>query len=628
MMMDNLRRLDDPSNTMDTMLSLPLSDFPNSNNTIAATTTTATAKTNSESNNETTQVEDEDDLILISLPPSNNNGGLTMDDLIRGESVYILGDTSEKDLNNTTIPVDEREEKVGVCGSIEPVAARLIVEGKLSINGCTTGKTMELTRVETSNTYIVVPPMPRKKLDGIDIDDGSSKRQKMDSSSTKDVKQMVTMPARSIGLVPGEDSPSCFFLDPLHLKAGHFGSKLRGTLSRWMYDPFDPPVESVGKESMDHEGKEEVGVNSFGYTVSELAYICRTSLSEIEYAIHNRVYGADDALAIPSSNKTSSTRYGMLSEEGRQTVAMAIVSVLLESDLELVWKFSAPSMKGKEQGKGMQLALLMEEIRSHWLRLEGGETSSLRAPPPVANPYLTNSQTKAQSLDETQSQFGTPSQFSTVSTASTPLQLADEVIWHCLRPILHYSGTSTNDAMPEQVHLLPDEVAKLAAHHVFLRGTPRSSPASSQTIGTGSAVCWEEEELMEAWSMRLPSMSCRYEPRMELLQGIAISEKRVDADDAQDTHQNRHWQYLPEAGLPLVPSLRMKSMFAMRDVWTLEEVVPYLEKFIVDSNEGDGKGLQSMVANLLGKYAKAINMTEKGGNGKDVLVTKYVTMPN
>ena len=89
-----------------------------------------------------------------------------MDDLIRGESVYILGDTPDKDIhNNDSIPV-EREENVGVyCGSIEPVAAacRLIVEGKTS-NVNTNGRTMELTRVETSNTYIVVPPMPRMVL--------------------------------------------------------------------------------------------------------------------------------------------------------------------------------------------------------------------------------------------------------------------------------------------------------------------------------------------------------------------------------------------------------------------------------------------------------------------------------
>ena len=91
-----------------------------------------------------------------------------MDDLIRGESVYILGDTPDNDIhNNYSIPVErEREENVGVyCGSIEPVAAacRLIVEGKTS-NANTNGRTMELTRVETSNTYIVVPPMPRMVL--------------------------------------------------------------------------------------------------------------------------------------------------------------------------------------------------------------------------------------------------------------------------------------------------------------------------------------------------------------------------------------------------------------------------------------------------------------------------------
>ena len=73
---------------------------------------------------------------------------------------------------------------------------------------------------------------------------------RMDSSS-KDAKTMVTIPAQSIGLVPGEDSPSCFFLDPLHLKPGRFGSKLRGTLIYWMYDAFNPPLNSGGKDLMD-----------------------------------------------------------------------------------------------------------------------------------------------------------------------------------------------------------------------------------------------------------------------------------------------------------------------------------------------------------------------------------------
>ena len=108
----------------------------------------------------------------------------------------------------------------------------------------------------------------------------------MDSSS-KDARTVVTMPERSIGLVPGEDSPSCFFLDPLHLKPGHFGIKLRRTLIYWMYDAFNPPLNSGGKDSMDQEEKEEGCVNYFGYTIPELSHVCRTSQSEIEHTIHN-----------------------------------------------------------------------------------------------------------------------------------------------------------------------------------------------------------------------------------------------------------------------------------------------------------------------------------------------------
>ena len=87
----------------------------------------------------------------------------------------------------------------------------------------------------------------------------------------------------------------------------------------------------------------------------------------------------------------------MLSEEGRQTVAMAIETALLESDFELVWEFLSPT--GNEHGKGKQLPLRMEEIRSHWHRLEGGETSH-PAPSQAEAPNLTNSQTNYLSQNE------------------------------------------------------------------------------------------------------------------------------------------------------------------------------------------------------------------------------------
>jgi hypothetical protein len=269
------------------------------------------------------------------------------------------------------------------------------------------------------------------------------------------------------------------------LPKGHFASKLRSALSRWVYDPLEPPSLLLAS------GDSSTAAALFGYTTRELAHICRSSLSEIEHAMGNRVYGAEDALLIPDGANVA--RYGMLSEEGRQTVSMAIVSALLESDLDLEWKTS----QEYDGNKTMELLPLMQEVRSHWQREEGAGN-----------------------------------------------ELADEVIWHGLRPIVFYkSNVGFKDEMPKQVQLIADEVTKLAAHHVFLRGTPRSASGSTlQSVGSGSAVWWGEDEFMEDWSIRLPTMADKYTPSLELLGGIAISEMIED---------KRQWRYFPESGLSL-----------------------------------------------------------------------------
>ena len=77
----------------------------------------------------------------------------------------------------------------------------------------------------------------------------------------------------------------------------------------------------------------------------------------------------------------------------------------------------------------------------------------------------------------------------------------------------------------------------------------------------------------------------------------------------------------PKAGLPPVPSFRIKSMFAVRDAWTPEEAAPYLEKFVAR-----GIGGASLVADLFGKFAKAKKVTEKDANEEDVSITKFVAI--
>lgn len=545
-MSSNIRQLDDSAS--ETLLNLPRSDFPKSKKEIHHVQP-ADAATN----------EDEDRLLLVRVPAS-----LSLSQL---QSSYILGETCSSDIPHTANANAQTYEEPAVEGNIHvPIPTRLIVDGNDK------GKTLELMRVETSNTYILVPPVPVDSSSNgsaattgsneAAATDGSNKRQKTD--------KLTTMPARSVGLIPGEESPACFFLEPVALHKGHYASKLRWALSRWVYDPLDPPN----------------GV--FGYTLSELGHICRTSEYEIGYALKNGVFGAEDALVIPADETESGDgdekRYGILSEEGRQTVSMAILSALLESDVNLAWHGDSTSQEG------MDLSLIMKEVRTQWHNLE--EDGVIQRESEEA-PVLTDS--KHEQVGESQSQFFTPAEFHKLKSGSNKSVLADEVIWNCLRSLVHTNND--DDGMPESVWLMPDQVAKLAAHNVFLR--------SSHSDG------WKEDDFMESWNMCMPSIS-KYEPSLTLLEGIAVSEKK-----AGENGEYKMWRYFPEASLSLVPELRIKSMFAMCSEWTLEDALPYLSKFVVGDTSVD---IESEVKSLLEKCARC--SAERNGGPKYVLLSK------
>ncbi|KAL3794150.1 hypothetical protein HJC23_012857 [Cyclotella cryptica] len=593
-----IRRLGDPSDASATLLTLPHSDFPRAKK--------SSWNILSSTNGSHADVEEDDRLVLLSLPTKKEHG-ITIDDLTQGKTVYILGETSEHDIGHSSSANGHTgigEDVHSNEGNIHvPVPARMLVEGTLeSGHENYAGKTIELMRVETSNTYILVPPMPLAESDAdananSQDENSPNKRRKINGSpSTASTKKITTMPARSVGLIPGEESPACFFLEPIHLKPGHYASKLRWALSRWVYDPLDPPKEE-----------------KFGYNLGELSHICRTSEAEIGYALCHRVFGAEDAVIFPVGGENSSDsdgdgrRYGILSEEGRQTVSMAILSALLESDVELAWHLSEESTS-KE---GMDLSLLLKDVRTQWHNLEeDGVIPSKESQRDV--PMLSNSHHETQS--DTQSQFFTPAQFAVLRNGhDTEISLSDEVIWHCLRPMVRYTGCSHKDSMPSTIWLIPDEVARLAAHNVFLRGA--------------NAEGWNENEFMEAWNLRMPSIS-RYEPSLDLLRGIALSEVAASKEDVGLHPKEKVWHYFPEAGLPLVPSLRIKSMFAMRSVWTLNETIPYLHKFVDrDVERKDDKSsvdVEAGVKNILERFAKAVTDTEKSKGGGDVVLTTYV----
>jgi hypothetical protein len=337
-----------------------------------------------------------------------------------------------------------------------------------------------------------------------------------------------------------------------------------------------------------------------------LAHICRCSESEIDYALCHRLFGAEDALVIPRGGHDASSdeiMYGILSEEGRQTVSMAILSALLESDDDLAWYFS----DGNKSHNGMDLSRLMKDVRTHWHDLEeDGVICSRRETVHDDTPMLTDSKHETQS--ESQSQFFTPAEFHKLKSGPKEnAMLSDEVIWHCLRSMVHYIGSGDHkNAMPCTVWLVPDEVAKLAAHNVFLR--------SSSSDG------WKECDFMESWNMRMPSIS-KYEPSLDLLRGIALSNEK----SGEDGESKRMLQYFPEAGLALVPSLRIKSMFAMRSEWSLQDALPYLCKFVCRGSDSKAviANVETEVKELLEKYAKVTTNSEENG-GKDAI--KYVLL--
>jgi hypothetical protein len=608
--------------------------------------------------------DDDDDfdgmgLILMSLPP----GVLTYDDLVRSDCVYVLGGGCEGKSNGSGGGGGGGDSGSGSGSIIEPVAARLIVEGiggsRKGGGGGGGGKTLELTRVETSNTYVVVPPMPHDRT-AAGEEGGSNKRRRLllpssvgddDDAAAED--SLVTMPARSVGRAPGQGSPSCFFLEPRIMHLGHIADALRGELNRAIYDPFDPPpppppTAAVGSPSSSSSSPSP-SPPLFGRTVAELARACRASEVEVRDAVGGRTFGAEDAMALPwsysspSSSSSSSgegegeggggnpvRRYATLSEEGRRTVSSAIVSALIEYDSDLAWADNTSTTgdddddeeeeeeAGNDGGK-MRLSSLIDEVRARWRRSEGDDDD--------ARP-----------------------------------DLADVVVWHCLRPAVRRRGAAASassasssagggggaDDMPTFVRLLPDEVAGLCAHEAFL------GAAAGQRV----AEWWREEELLEAWSTRLPSMPSGYEPRTGLLRGVAVCRTTTveeggddddgDGEDGDATEDDRggaivsrrsrrggggrRWRYFPEAGLPSDPALRIGSMFAVRDAWTAEEATPYLEKFAVasslssadgdggDDGKGSGKSTRTAVVDLLGRYARATTTAAPGG----VSVTKYV----
>ena len=331
-------RIDDPSNTVPILLTLPSSDLATEGSTAAggAKSSISAASADGES----------DQLLLLQLPPKS---ALTLEDLASGRA-YIVGPGPGDD-------DDDADADFGSSGSSGGSAsnAAMATQACLVIEGSTdAGSSYALSKVETSNALVMVPPQETKKLkssgnssgDGED-DDGESppKKQKQSDGATVELEMHAQL------LEAGGSGASFLDLRPHPLNV----SALRRMLQNTVYDPYSSGGGGKG-----------------GRTIAQLAAALRVSQSQVRHALTDFTDGASlasEAFELPPSN---SGRWGMLSEEAREDACMGIVSVLAECE-----EYANTFADGDKVGKAIAIADFVQEVVRRSAEAEGDGTACL-----------------------------------------------------------------------------------------------------------------------------------------------------------------------------------------------------------------------------------------------------------
>ena len=494
-------RIDDPSNTAPILLTLPSSDLATEGSSDG---TGGGAKSS-------TSASSSDQLLLLQLPPKST---LTVEDLASGRA-YIVGpgpgDDDDADL------ADIGNSNGGDGNAAMATQACLVLEGSTDA-----GSSYALSKVETSNALVMVPPQEAKKLKSFannsngnnndDDDDGESPPKKQKQSD--DGNPTVELEMHAQLLEAGGSGAS--FLDlrphPLHVSA------LRRMLQRTVYDPYSSGFGGKG------------GSGNGGRTIAQLAAALRVSQSQVRQVLTDFTDGASlasEAFELPPS---SSGRWGVLSEEAREDACMGIVSVLAECE-KYAHTFAGDDKK--KVGKAIAIADFVQEVVRRSAEAEGDGTACL-----------------------------------------------DEVIVeHCLRCCAVPTSITGSS-----VQLDLDKIALILAHHLFNQQTtpwaldkfeaewqrlmPCVGESSKPSVDllSGVALKRTKEELSPAV---LRAMADK---------GDGDGDASEDADN--DKEVTMYLTYLPEHRLSTSPEKRFDVLFKEKERWTLDEIKPYVNRLV------------------------------------------------
>lgn len=277
-----------------TLLTLPVTDFPGA----VASNGIADLPQSLDGEARLNRGDDSDRYVLLQLPSSKKGGSpssLSVLDLLSGEA-GIIGPSGDIDARG------------GVGGSRQSQQACLVLEDK--------GASFTLSRLETSNALVLVPPAPATS----DFEDKSvppaRKKPKIGGNGGSPLNPAPTE-TRARLLQLGGSGASFLEVRPHRLDR----SLLRKKLSECEYDPYAPGSDR------------SIRMERYGHSVDELALTLRCSEREVRSALLS-LEAFEMPVLSPSGLSGSSLgrRYGTLSEEAKMDATLAIVETLNECE--------------------------------------------------------------------------------------------------------------------------------------------------------------------------------------------------------------------------------------------------------------------------------------------------------
>ena len=460
--------------------------------------------------------------------PANSN--LTLEDLSSGRAYIVGAGPGDDDDNEAAGGGIGGDVASGGQNGAMATQACLVIEGSKDDDNDdmskSTGMSYALSKVETSNALVMVPPQipivpslgsKTTEEEEEEDDESPSKKQKTDTASNK----MELMEMHGQLLEAGGSGASFLDLRPHLLNVG----LLRRMLQRTVYDPYDNSRSG---------GRSGAG----GMTIAQLAAALSVSQSQVRHVMTSPSGAlSTEAFQLPPRN---SGKWGTLSDEAREDASMGIVSVLAECE-EYTNAFTADS----KVSKAIVIDGFVEEVVRRSAEAEGDGTACLDATV-VEHCLRCCSTTEDDDDDDGGSSVGT--------TLRLDLDRVALILAH------HLFNSQTT----------PWEMSKFEAEWQRLMPCVGQQSKPNIALLAGVALQLSRDQLSPAVIRALADKTNgRKDEGDEGSKGEGGSGAAVN---------DIYLTYLPEHRLSTSPEKRFELLFREKDSWTADEMEPYIKR--------------------------------------------------